>query len=267
MISAKEIMDTRAMSGFPVSVGTGLGLEALFDPIDKVIDETRTVPPKANRSLYTDYLFNISTLLRNLLGSVQYKDLQQVSKQLIYDTLLSEIDFISNFCLTQGINAKFYVHTYDYPRKTYPDKLRLASSDQQKYLHEVSEYCLGKIRKQDDVLHFVKDVHLRGSPELSALILTHVAWDLLSYGRFRRLDLLESHTGVIKTRKEWNTKYFKVPDKDMSSLPFMEYLLTTFGDHVMFKPAPLKDRVELYDSLIKKKVHPLMTETTFSFLR
>lgn len=258
-------MESRTMSGFPVSIGTGLALETILNPITEVLDEGRIPPDRPDLSVYTDYVFNMSTLLRNLLSSVPFKDLQMVPKATVCDTFLGEVEFLTNFFRMQGMNIRFYVHTYDYVKKTYPTKLRLAASDQQKYLQELVEYCLNQVKRQDDVEHFNKDV--RYEVDTSALIVTHVPWDLLSYDKFRRLDLLESHTGLVKTRKDWNTKYFKVPDKDMSFLPFMEYLLTVFGDHVMFKPEPLKDRLELYESMLKKKVHPLMSEMTLSFMR
>lgn len=261
----QAVMDSRQMSGFPVSIGTSLALETIFTPIRDVIDEARIPPDKPDLSLYTDYIINLSTIMRNLLTSVPSKDLVTVPKSIIMETFLSEIDFLTNFFRMNGMNPRFYVHTYDYPRKTYPDKLRLASSDQQKYHLELTEFCLNQVKRQNDVEHFNKTISY--GPDTSALIMTHVPWDLLSYDKFRRLDLLESHTGLVKTRKDWNTKYFKIPDKDMSFLPFMEYLLSIFGDSVMFKPAPIKDRLELYESLAKKKVHPLMSELTLSFMR
>ena len=261
----KSLLDNRPMSGFPVSVATGMALETLFDPIRDVVDPSRVTPKRVNSSEYTDYIFNMSTILRNLLNSIPFKDLQRVDKKDVLEVFLDEVEFLTHFFGMNSMNVNFYVHTYDFPKKTYPDKLRLASSDQQKHLQGLTDFCLMGVSKHDEVQHFTKDVTYGN--DCSALIVTHVPWDLLSYDRFRKLDLLESHTGVVKTRKDWNTKYFKIPDKDMSFLPFMEYLLTTFGDNVMFKPGPMKDRIELYESLVKKKVHPLMSELTLSFMR
>lgn len=261
----QTVLDTRQMSGFPVSIGTGLALETIFTPIRDVIDEARIPPDRPDLSLYSDYIINMSTILRNLLSSVAFKDLQTVPLSAISDVFLGEVEFLTNFFNMNGMNVNFYVHTYDYVKKTYPTKLRLAKSDQQKYLQNIVDYCLDKVKKENDVKHFNKTISYQ--PDTSALIITHVPWDLLSYDKFRRLDLLESHTGIVKSRKDWNTKYFKIPEKDMSFLPFMEYLLTVFGDNVMFSPDPLKDRLDLYESLVKKKVHPLMSEMTLSFIR
>lgn len=261
---SNQILDNRAMSGFPVSIATGLALETIFTPIKEVFDEAREAPPKANLKNYTDYLINVSTLLRNLVTSVKYEELVKLSNKDIFNCLLEEIEFLHNFFQMHSLPLKFYIHSYQYPKKTYADKLRLASSDQQKHHADINDYCLSKIQREDDTLQFSKSISL--SKDSSCLLLTHVPWDLLSYDNFQNLELLESHTGVIKTRKDWNTKYFKLPEKDMSFLPFMEYLLTTFGDSVMFKPGPMKDRVTLYETLLKKRVHPLMSELSMSFI-
>lgn len=261
---SNTILDNRAMSGFPLSIGTGLALETIFSPIKAVYDEAREAPPKADLSRYTDHLINVSTLLRNLISTLKYDELLKLTSSAVFDCLLEEIDFLQNFYQMHGIPLKFYVHSYQYPKSTYPDKLRLASSDHQKHVAEVTDYCLSRIKKEDNTLHFTKNLSI--SKDSSCLVLTHVPWDLLSYDNFNNLELLESHTGVIKTRKDWNTKYFKLQEKDMSFLPFMEYLLVTFGDNVMFKPAPLKERVALYETLQKKRVHPLMSELSISFM-
>lgn len=258
-------LSERPQSGFPVSIGTGLALESILDPVQDVIDESRVVPSKVSYDTYNLYLFNISTLLRNLIQSIPYKELILHSQKSILETLLEEIDYLATLFGVHSLNASFYVNTYAYPIKTYPDKLRLATTDQQKHIHSITESCLKHFRFQNDVQHFSKDI--KYERESKALLMSHIPWDLLSHGNFHKLDLIESHTGVIKSRKDWNTKYHKLQDRDMSFLPFMEYLLTTFGDSSMFKPAKLEDRVNLYESMKKKGVHPLMSEMSMAFLR
>ena len=261
-----DLLLDRTKSGFPISIGTGIALETIFEPISPVYDDTRQVPDKVNPASYTNYIFNISTLLRNLLGSVSSKDVLTLSKTDILYTLQEEIEWLTEFFSFNGHTLHFYIHNYDYVKNTYgkDDILRKATTDKQIYLDSIYHHCLAKLAKEDDVQSFSKDI--KYNKEDKALILTHVPWDLLSYGNFVKLDLLESHTGVIKTRKSWNTKYHPIPDKDMSFLPFMEYLLVKFGDHVMFKPAPIKDRIELYDAMRKKNVNPLTSELSMEFL-
>jgi hypothetical protein len=43
----------------------------------------------------------------------------------------------------------------------------------------------------------------------------------------------------------------QVDDEDMSLIEFREDLLVRFGDHVMFKPDMIKDRRELYKTVVK----------------
>lgn len=257
------ILTNRPQSGFPVSIATGLALETIFDPIQEVFDEARQVPDKPPPEAYTDYLINLSTVARNLVNSVPTKELDTVKQTDFVDVFLEEVLYLTTLFQMHGLPVQFYVHSYAYPRHTYKDKIRTATTALQTKQFGIVEACLKGLKHNNDVLHFDKSI--RTYKDSSTLILTHMPWDLLSFGNFRKLDLLESHTGTIKTRSTFNTKYFKLGDKDMSFLPFMEYLLTTFGDHVLFKPSPIKDREQLYSDMIKKRVHPLMTEANFLF--
>lgn len=262
-----KILSERKFSGFPLSIGTGLSMESIFEPIQAVYDETRKVPNKINTSDYSLYVFNISTLLRNLINSISYENLILVSKKNIYDALLDEIEFITYFFTTNDLYVKFYVNNYQFVKNHYEKegKLRKSTTEKQLFISSIFNYCLDRLKKEDDVDSFSNDI--KYSKQERVLLFTHIPWDLLSYKNFVKLDLLESNTGIIKTRKEFNTKYFKIPDKDMSILPFIEYLLVKFGDNVMFHPSPLKERVEIYESMVRKKVHPLMDELSFSFLK
>lgn len=255
----------RAQSGFPVSIGTGLALETVFSPTTDVADTTRQVPTKVEHSTYNLYLINVSTLVRNLLSSVSYANLVGLPSSMILETLLEEIEYLQGLFTMNDLHLQFYVNTYAFPTKTYQSTLRLQTTDQQIQLGSYTSYCLDHIKKQDEVKVF--DNKLSYEVTSKALVLTHVPWDLLSHTKFHRLDLLESHTGLVKTRKEWNSKYYPVPKMDMSFLPFIEYLLVHFGDGIMFRPDKLEDRLDLYKQMEKKKVHPLMDEMSFSFLR
>lgn len=257
------ILQNRAQSGFPVSIATGLALQTIMEPTQSVFDEARIVPDRPEPTLYTDYMINVSTLTRNIITSMPFIELQKCSTKDVLDTLIEEMDYLGTLFKMQEHRLHFYIHSYSFVHAHYDKKLRTASTAQQVHSFKLLDTCMTHVKRNAMALSFSKDIHLERAS--SALVMTHVPWDLLSHGRFKRLDLLESHTGVIKTRKDWNTKYFKLPEKDMSFLPFMEYLLTTFGDGVMFKPAPIKDREKLYNDLLKKKVHPLMSETSLMF--
>jgi hypothetical protein len=262
--TATTTLSERTMSGFPVSIGTGLALETLFLPVTEVIDPDRVAPPKIVKDAYSTYLINASTLIRNLLSSVTYKDLVTHSPTVILDTLLEEIEYLSTLFQIQDMHMGLYVNTYEVATKRHQPNVRLISTENQKHIQHLTDHCLKHLRQQDDVQHFTDK--LIYDQAATMLVLTHIPWDLLSHSKVNKLDLLESHTGVVKSRKDWNTKYHKLGDRDLSMLPFTEELLVLFGDSIMFKPQSVKLRTDKLDELIAKGVHPLMGETTLNYL-
>lgn len=258
------ILQNRDMSGFPVSIGTGLALETLFSPETPVVDESRQVVKVKDLSDYNLYAINVTTLIRNLVSSVKSTDLQLLKPRAFYPVVEEEINYLTSLFSMQGIELKLYLHDYTYFKDKYKDRMRQISTPLQHHISDILDYCVSETKKHfREIPVFTKDVKFEGK----CLMMTHVPADLLSYRRFSKLDLLESHTGIIKSRKDWNSKYYPVPKEDMSFLPFMEYLLTdVFGDKVMFKPAPLKKRLEVHKAMLNKGVHPLMSETSLGFL-
>ena len=259
-------LSNRTMSGFPVSIGTGMALETLFTPIQAVYDESREFESIPDLSIYTKFVFNASTLLRNIINSTS-ADPATLDRKEVYTALLNEIEFLSQFFEINQLDADIYVNTHKYVKTIYESKnvLRKATTTKQVVVDSLMSYCLDRLKKEDDITEFTKDI--RYGKEDSVLLFSHIPFDLLSYPNFRKLDLLESHTGKVKTRKEWNTKYFPVPGKDMSILPLMEYLLCeVFGDHVMFKPSSLQKRIDTYNALQKKGITPVTSEFSLSFI-
>jgi len=261
------LLEKRSQSGFPLSIGTSLSLESVLDPVQPVYDETRVVPKIENITSYTMLAFNVSTLLRNIISSIPFKEAITIPFKDYYEVLLDEIEFLFNTLALTEVPSRFYVNTYKYVNETYKDKdcLRKVHTEKQVYIDNIIKYCLDKIRKDSDVDIFHKDI--KYSKEDRLLVMTHVPFDLLSYDNFIKLDLLESHTGLIKTRKDWWTKYYPMPgDLDMSFLPLLEYFLTVFGDNVMFSPADISKRKDLYTALKNKGVTPLSSELSISFM-
>ena len=259
------LLDNRETSSFPLSIPSGLALETLFTPIQDSVDPERIVENLPDLSTYTLYMFNLATLMRNILNSFKFDQIASVPISKLYEILQEEIDFLEGFFQSNNVPIAFYTNNYAYFKKAYPDRMRKVSTDRQRRIEDIMSSCLKKAENDYTVSTFSKDVHF--GKEHRGLIFTHIPADLLSYNRFTTLDLLESHTGKIKTRKEWNTKYYPIPNKDMSFLPFMEYLLFTFGDKTMVSPAPLKEREELHSTLLKKNVNPLTSEFSISFLK
>lgn len=260
--NSKKIIANRTKSGFPVSIGTGLALETIFDPVEEVYDPNREVPERIDRTKYDIYLFNISTLVRNIINSINTNDVVRVRKDDYLETTLEEIEWLKGYFELNQLNIHFYTHSYVYVKKTYSEeRLRIVSTPKQALRDSIVSYVLSKVdRELPFIHHFDKNIDLKAKKS-NVLIFTHIPFDLLSYRYFLNMDLLESHTGVVKDRSKFNTKYYPLPNEDMSFLPFFEYLLAdVFGDHVMFRPNKLEIRKKVYNQLVQLKVHPLSTE-------
>lgn len=250
-----SILDSRTKSGFPVSIGTGLALETIFDPIEEIYDPDRIVPPKIDKSRFDYYLFNVSTLLRNLITSVTYAQFLEVKKEEVLEVLLDELEFLSEFFTVNNLDIHFYLVEYEEVKRKYAQSLRVAHTQKQIYLAQLTDEILEELKKYNEIELFKNSIKM---PQLKrALIFTHIAYDLTNYKNFKELVLLESHTGIIKERKDWYTKYYPLPRRDLSIIPLSKLLLPIFGDHVMFRPEKLHTRLEVYDRLQAKGVSPL----------
>ena len=119
---SNKLLTERAMSGFPVSIGTSLALESLLDPVQEVIDPNRVVSKVENPSTYSLLVFNTSTLLRNIIQSIPGRDMLTIPFKDFYEVLLEEIDYLQTTLQLAGITSKFYTNNYKYVKDTYGPK-------------------------------------------------------------------------------------------------------------------------------------------------
>ena len=115
-------------------------------------------------------------------------------------------------------------------------------------------------RNKQDFLHQFDSEFKLNKPEKS-LILTHIPYDLLNYTHFNQLDLIESHTGKLKPRNLWYSKYYKFGNEDLNTLPFLRKLLLIFGDSVMIQPMDIRFRRLILDISRNRRWTPLTTES------
>lgn len=236
----------RTLSGFHLSAGTGLAFESLFVPTETVLDTANQAKP-VNTKNYNIFYISIFTLLRNILNAIPsstniyYKD--------VYDTLLDEMNIIRTIALTQTphLSVRFYWCSYKTARSVFTHqsvKLRTSNTPKQKMTEILLNQVINKLLKEkdDEFLMFNSDILERDSSSKTAIVLTSQAYDLLSYKYFHSLDLLESHTRLIKTRALWYSKYKPVGNEDMSRLPFLKMLLMVMGDNYMYLSMPIELR-------------------------
>lgn len=248
------VLTDRATSGFPLSIGTGLAMESLFTPTGPVYDESRKVPAKVNLSNYDSIWINLSTLLRNIIASVDTLQRKTIKPEDLFSTILEEIDVIVGLGQQSGSHCevKFYHSTHsELSRKAKLNqygaiRLRTAKTEAQIFTQTLHFKILKAINDLHGQ-HAWIDGPLETKHRTNSIVMTHFPYDLLGYKTFSQLDLLESNTGVLKPRTQWNTKYYPVPGADMSVLPYCRKLLLVFGDKPLLLPFPIKFRQTILD--------------------
>ena len=95
--------------------------------------------------------------------------------------------------------------------------------------------------------------------------MSHIPYDLVSHSNFKRFDLLESHTGKLKTKYEFSGKYQPLGSESMDQLPFLEKLLMVFGDKIMVVPADIRIRRLLLEIAKNREWTPYTTEAKVNY--
>ena len=250
MESSVGIVSARSISSFPLSVSTGLALETLFDSQLSPLDPTREIPKREPISRYNNLYINVATLFRNMIGALPSgSNITQVTVNELVMALQGEMEVIRSLLATEGggvCKPVFYACTYKHAYTHVPHKaiqLRLDNTDKQKFYTKVLEGVIHKLSKAEPEMQMF-DSEIKPTGFETALMISHVALDLLSHRHFNKLTLLESHTGIIKNRSKWYTKYYHADD-GMSNIPFIRTLLYIFGDNTIYRPMSPKLKEEI----------------------
>jgi hypothetical protein len=240
-------LSKRAMSSFALSIGTALAFESLFKGSLPAYDPERKIPQHIHIKEYDEMWINISTLIRNIYSSVSTADQNHLMAVDLYMTLESEIDTLRGLIQDGSLEkTKFILYATDDSRMKarHPHALiRYDTTDKQRMYNALKDVVLQEYLKRHRHIPGVYVFHEKLTPEHKhkALILTHDAYDLLSWPAFSELHLLESHTGLLKKKPQWYTKFAN--GKDLMRIPFNSCFLQVFGDSLHFHPFPLKDRL------------------------
>jgi hypothetical protein len=238
---------SRQVSGFPLSLPTGLSMESLFPKRIAAYDPDRKIPQLVNLTVYNECWISLLTLFRNMVNSLDRSVAAKIKPEDYRDAIETEIDVINGLFMNEGNNLckpRYYVCNYRSLRRDLPSviQLREDKTDMQRAYTDKQDKVMKLLRKTNDsVYEFDYDIK-PPQGRTTALILTHHPLDLLSFRNFSKLDLLESNTGRLKTKYLWNTKYYPVGDSDMSVLPFNRKLLMLLGDRVQIQPTDMKVR-------------------------
>lgn len=264
-------MYDRAVSAFPISIATSLALESLFIGRHVPYDPARSIPNTIDIREYDEMWINIRTLIRNIVGALS--DSKIITAQDILNILAEEIELIKDIFRIEGrdiVRPTFYYSEYEKVHRHFYHqsvKLRLPSTPVQILYQKNEELVLKEFYKHIDKkdkqhlkLNDGLELKRETGKKASMLLLSHIPYDLLSVNQFSKLDLLESHTGLLKTKGMWGSKLYKVPGGNMSLIPFMRKTLMVFGDNIMFKPMPIELRRNILAIAEKRRWNGLTTK-------
>lgn len=233
-----NLVMNREKGVFPISIGTSLVLESLINQHPTLTHQPANKKPVKR---YKQFYVNLRTLFRNLYQSVDNYYRDSIMPSDYFDPFVMELDFLMDWAKNEGegIEIVFYAVEYRGMRATYPDaKLREAKTPKQLRYKDVEHAIIKAFLENPNYREKFKPMIYRGSINQAVyedtVILTHYAIDLLSKYKFRKLDLIESHTGKIKSDKEFNSKYLN--GESLYMMPFNIQLLQIFGDKETFSP-------------------------------
>ena len=256
-----SLMMSRKIGNLPLSIATSNALEIALG--------MGTAPEEnpATENLLKKYdaiWFNLRTLARNAYGSLATEDKQHVTGKDIFTVLYKEthqiLDIIDHH-IPGCREVRFYTTNYSGIERKVEGLCEIRKPRTEKQIAQASvinegiaaykKLVDGKHKKSggdDDFgtdgegLHEFTSPISAKSPIFDTAVMTHHPIDLLRWEKFKSLTLFESHTGALKTRDQWCTKF---ADKTANPMPFNAASLMIFGDHEMFKPLNEKTRAEV----------------------
>lgn len=265
-------LSERTMSAFMLSIGTSLSFESLFPGTQPPYDPDRPIPNKVELNDYDELWVNVFTLFRNIVGAVPSIKVPTLVPEHVGYVIGEEVELIRDIVkMYTGGNVKvvFYSSSYQNLKNEFRHaNVRVDNTEKQRQMTDLltsSVSAFYKTQTKSDTLKHFK-LYLDGGQQSRSkkiLLLSNYAFDLLSHTQFSKMDLLESHTGVLKDKAKWHTKY--TDGKNLVRMPFTRLLLQVFGDSQTFYPMDKNLRKEIIDVSESAKWNPLTTDERVRF--
>lgn len=247
-----SLLKERTTSAFPLSIGTSYAMESLFEGTENPYDPDRKIPNRINLLDYNSFWINLSTLYRNIYSALPKEAAMKANPEILSKILDNECRLIQSIVHQHtypDYSVMFYLCNYaEYTEiKKVPGHLlrRLTTQIQiaQKDLENGSlkQFLLNNHEHPLKYCH--QQIHHYSTDKI--LMMTHINLDLLSYPTAKSLDLLESHTGLLKKRSLWYTRFHSIKEEVLNTLPFLLPILLVLGDRHMFKPMRMSTRLGL----------------------
>ncbi len=230
----------RELGQLQISIGTSLAIEGFLG-----IHPSQPRLPSIRREV-TELWINLATLIRNFYASMTVEQQEQVELNDVVFIITDEMRIIESTVrshTTGKVDVVYYHSNIDRLNKQFPKAVIKTPSTLRQMALDESMKSTMKGLIQTLRYENIPFIEIEDRPSVSmnvVTILTHYPHELLWDTRFNSLILLESHTGRLKQKSLWNGKLSGVSIEDR--IPFNEVTLCIFGDNVLFKGGPIKDR-------------------------
>lgn len=261
-----DFTNEREKGKVPISIGTSLAFESLLNIHD---DLKHKIPPY----LETEVIWiNVKTLFRNLWGAIPRIRHDLVSDMQLAEALIFEMEMIRDVCRNEcrGLEVVYYLPNY-FGLSTINNEvlLRMDNTELQKNYTKrmvrtleivLKRYNQGMdINNTSDRNHMIRvyNNQITDRETRKTFIISSYAYDLTAYRKFSNLKLLETHTGAIKGRELWYTKYEN--HSAVPPMPFRLDLLTILGDKTLFRTKVPKFRQTIIELAKANRWTPITT--------
>lgn len=225
----------RAYGNLPLALPTSEAIESLIDHHSKRIKD------------FTELWINIRTLVRNIYTSLDAESQSIATDVELTNSAITEIENLDSIVKDSNLKLRtvYYHNDYSLLRTRYrAASFREIKAPKQQYYRALLDNTYSNIQTYFQKENKILSYSLNIEPIISskAIMLTHNPIDLVSEKYFKEILLLESHTGKLKDRTEWYTKF---SSEATINIPMNLQMLSVFGDPEVFKPQPVKYRREI----------------------
>lgn len=237
----------RVTGQFPLSIATSLAFEGA---IGIHPDNPNT---GVKLSSFKELWVNVRTLFRNFYNAVERGYFEVLDPTEVVSQFVAEMEAIIQLTKdrTNGeCKVTFYISDYIKLDKEYPGSvLRVDSTEKQVAYSKSLQRIVGLVIAQEGAPKIkIYKTKITDVVNVKTLMLTNFAYDLTTK-TISNMYLLESHTGLIKSRNQFYTKFYD--GKNLPMIPFRDDMLAVFGDSELFRPLSSTYRTKLKEIATK----------------
>lgn len=210
---------------------------------------------------YTTLWVNLATLIRNAYRSFDPNALRRIEPSHVVEAVKEDMELLPAIfeqMVTHDphFTVVFYHNSYRRIGLNLPQAIpRQLKTNNQRFVQQFLNTALERLLKDREGKFKSFDFNIKGEQK-KTLMLSHQPVDLLSHRSFLELALLESHTGVVKPRDRWHSKF---SSKDNHRrIPFDKGMIQLFGDG--------NNMLSMYPTKVRRKVLEIAERNKWTYL-